>query len=98
MLSDCGKKWAEGDYRSPIPVSSRTNVRDLSGRISRCVRLCENTVHGSTWLTTNGALSQEIEHLPVRPEPSSKGSEPVFTQSGARNDRRTKCWWDRVKL
>src|SRR6185295_6839315 len=37
-------------------------------RISRCARLCENTVHGSTRLTTNGLVSLEIEYLSVRPE------------------------------
>src|SRR6185295_8516218 len=37
-------------------------------RISRCARLCENTVHGSTRLTTNGVVSLEIEYLSVRPE------------------------------
>ncbi len=31
-------------------------------------RLCENTVHGSTRLTTNGVASLEIEYLSVRPE------------------------------
>src|SRR5258705_11623783 len=31
-------------------------------------RLCENTVHGSTRLTTNGVVSLEIEYLSVRPE------------------------------
>ena len=33
------------------------------------VRLCENTVHGSTKLTTNGVVSLEIKYLSVRPEP-----------------------------
>ena len=36
--------------------SSRANARDLR-RISRFGRLCENTVHGSTKLTTNGVVS-----------------------------------------
>jgi hypothetical protein len=31
-------------------------------------RLCENTVYGSTRLTTNGVVSLEIEYLSVRPE------------------------------
>src|SRR5260370_42616931 len=39
-----------------------------AGRISPFGRLCENTVHGSTRLTTNGVVSLEIEYLSVRPE------------------------------
>jgi hypothetical protein len=31
-------------------------------------RLCENSVHGSTRLTTNGVVSLNIKHLSVRPE------------------------------
>src|SRR5258705_3376315 len=37
-------------------------------KIPRFGRLCENTVHGSTRLTTNGVVSLEIEYLSVRPE------------------------------
>src|SRR6266850_1732935 len=37
-------------------------------KISLFGRLCENTVHGSTRLTTNGVVSLEIEYLSVRPE------------------------------
>jgi hypothetical protein len=31
-------------------------------------RLCENSVHGSTKLTTNAVVSLKIEYLSVRPE------------------------------
>jgi hypothetical protein len=31
-------------------------------------RLCENTVHGSTKLTTNGVVLLEFDYLSVRPE------------------------------
>jgi hypothetical protein len=35
-------------------------------------RLCENSVHGSTKLTTNDSVSLEINYLSVRPEPSRR--------------------------
>ena len=52
----------------------------------RCAGMCENYAHGSTELTTNEDASLKFKHLAVRPEPSSKGSDRVFTQSGAQHD------------
>src|SRR6266545_1467804 len=40
----------------------------IRGKISHFVTLCENSVHDSTGLTTNGIASFEIKHLAVRPE------------------------------
>ena len=45
----------------------RANVTEPR-KISPFGRLCENTVHGSTRLTTNGVVSLEIEYLSVRLE------------------------------
>ena len=42
--------------------------RDKSGKMLRSARLCENSVHGSTKLTTNAVVSLKIEYLSVRPE------------------------------
>ena len=43
-------------------------VSDWKSEIFRCARLCENSVHGSTELTTNGYETLQIKHLAVRPE------------------------------
>ena len=37
-------------------------------RVTVTIRLCENSVHGSTGLTTNGYETLQIKHLAVRPE------------------------------
>jgi hypothetical protein len=44
--------------------------------------LCENSVHGSTWLTTNGRENTEIKYLSVRPERCRRAPKG-FTQSAA---------------
>src|SRR6266850_3369884 len=54
-------------------ISSQCEMKRLlalwrEDEIPRYIRLCENTVHGSTRLTTNGVVSLEIEYLSVRPE------------------------------
>jgi hypothetical protein len=43
-------------------------------------RLCENSVHGSTWLTTNGRENTEIKYLSVRPERCRRAPK-VFSHS-----------------
>ena len=49
-------------------VQFDSDEQDNRERFPAYARLCENTVHGSTGLTTNGALPLKIEHLSVRPE------------------------------
>ncbi len=41
---------------------------NLAAPVISIGRLCGNSVHGSTKLTTNGVVSLEIEYLSVRPE------------------------------
>ena len=48
------------------------NVVLIIGKISRCTRLCENYVHGSTALTTNEMASLESKYLSARPELSRR--------------------------
>jgi hypothetical protein len=43
-------------------------------------RPCENSVHGSTWLTTNGRENTVITYLSVRPELGRRAPK-VFSHS-----------------
>jgi len=54
--------------------------------ILRFARLCQNPVHGSTGLTTNGSEEYRNQILSRSPRAMSKGSFRVFTQSVAQND------------
>ena len=52
-----------------------------SETIKRYDRLCENYVHGSTQLTTNGVVSIDIEYLSARPERGRRAPIEFFIQS-----------------
>jgi len=50
------------------PEYGRRIQDDNSISVILSSRLCENSVHGSTKLTTNAVVSLKIEYLSVRPE------------------------------
>jgi hypothetical protein len=50
------------------PTMSTNNEHDFREAFVRNDRLCENSVHGSIGLTTNGYRKLQIKHLAVRPE------------------------------
>ena len=52
----------EKDFSLPLGMTTKISI------VISNDRLCENTVHGSTRLTTNGVVSLAIEYLSVRPE------------------------------
>jgi hypothetical protein len=56
-----------------LPVAVETVSQSHNrARVILSGRLCENSVHGSTKLTTNDSVSLEINYLSVRPEPSRR--------------------------
>ena len=63
--------------------SSECVIRNRkSNHVKLSARMCKNSVHGSTKLTTNGIRAPRINYLTVRPE-LVEGFLRVFTQSGA---------------
>ena len=66
------KKRSENcDSRQACPERGRRDAKTPSDGLRSVIpsdRLCENSVHGSTWLTTNGCQKLQIKHLAVRPE------------------------------
>jgi hypothetical protein len=61
----------ESDPSTSLRLEAYLLIR-WSEAIDRNDRLCENYVHGSTKLTTNGMALLESKYLSARPEPSRR--------------------------